>query len=100
MTTLITAARETIFKQTRRRWTNMLYGSRNAFCVTGLIIKSVFFSEQEVYFLKVLRLSFPVVGPSDSSCSLARFATENIKNFWLVLCAREKFGARLVCKSM
>ena len=45
VTTLITAARETIFKQTRRRWTNMLYGSRNALCVTGLIIKSVHFSE-------------------------------------------------------
>ena len=30
-----------IFKQALRRWTNKLYGSRNALWVTGLIIDSV-----------------------------------------------------------
>ena len=33
--------KKSIFKRTLQRWTNVLYGSHNTLCVTGLIIDSV-----------------------------------------------------------
>ena len=45
-----------IFKKTLRRWTNKLYGSRNALWATGLIIDSVhFLTEKSTHFIKWVR---------------------------------------------